>query len=463
MTTTATESATSSPTNNEPAIKRWFAHVAVADIAEFPYNYRADFNPELLADLAESIQQQGIVEPLILKREGCIYVGIAGERRWKAAKKVGLKEVPAIVYDETLSDAQAIEIALVENLQRKDVNPIEEARGYRMLKGAAGLTQEAIAHKVGRPRSTVANTIRLLDLPESVQDLIATGKLTKAHGIALLRFRGYEDVITRIAELAVEQDTPAGDLETGLPFSNWLHNEGLAYIWAHWHLNSNSSLREWLDQYRAGELDDGWVVYNRVDGDDWLTIAVIGAEHTAKVLAALKAAADAQQQEADAADQQADDAGDDEDVYDPEAAERQARKVDPFVQERLKRFETALKRYAEWRARHDSPKGPTRASRLSDWEGAIKAALYLAGDSLADNFRDMDAARWSQIFGNVPQTDNTEEIERLIFSLPVNALIEAILTDDFDGYNPENLYGFTRCEDVVNLLEGKPLQVEAEA
>ena len=161
-------------------------------------NPRQVFNEERLQELANSIKTQGLVQPLVvrlldaaeLKAEqkrgepGGSFVLIAGERRWRAAQRAGLKEVPVVVKD--VSAAQAFELALVENLQREDLNPIEEAEAYRRLSDEFGYTQEELARRVGRERSTVANSLRLLKLPDKVRDQVATQKLSMGHARALL-------------------------------------------------------------------------------------------------------------------------------------------------------------------------------------------------------------------------------------------------------------------------------------
>ncbi len=140
---------------------------------------------EALAELAASIREHGVLEPILVRKRasGGLEI-IAGERRWRAAQQAGLKEVPIFVHD--LDDEQAFEAALVENLQREDLNPLETARAFQRLVDDYGYTQETIATKVGKERSTVANSLRLLKLPENVADLIEGGQLSEGHGRALL-------------------------------------------------------------------------------------------------------------------------------------------------------------------------------------------------------------------------------------------------------------------------------------
>jgi ParB family chromosome partitioning protein len=145
---------------------------------------RKAFDETKLRELAESIQVQGIIQPVLVRKDGAGYVLIAGERRWRAAQLAGLQEIPAIVRE--VSEAQAFELALVENLQRADLNPIEEAEGYQRLIEEFKLTQEQVSQKVGKDRSTVANALRLLGLPGEVKSLVADGAISMGHARALL-------------------------------------------------------------------------------------------------------------------------------------------------------------------------------------------------------------------------------------------------------------------------------------
>ena len=146
---------------------------------------RKYFNDEKIDSLSESIKTHGVVQPIIVKKENADYMIVAGERRWRAAKKAGLKEIPIIIknYDE-VSIAQ---ISLIENIQRENLNDIEEAVAYKSLIEDFGITQENLAQSVGKSRTHIANTIRLLKLSSSVQELIAERKISGGHGRALLR------------------------------------------------------------------------------------------------------------------------------------------------------------------------------------------------------------------------------------------------------------------------------------
>lgn len=146
---------------------------------------RKRFEEDALQDLCDSIRIHGIIQPLTVRRlSSGYYQIIAGERRWRAAKLAGLKEVPAVVIEA--DDRKAAELAMIENLQREDLNPIEEANGYRSLMSDFGMTQEEVAERVGKSRSAVANSARLLALPDAVQSLLEEGKLSAGHARALL-------------------------------------------------------------------------------------------------------------------------------------------------------------------------------------------------------------------------------------------------------------------------------------
>ena len=171
---------------SDPA-KPGVATITVDSLEPGPYQPRAAIDPASLADLVDSIRARGILQPLLARphpRDSARYQIIAGERRWRAAQVAGLQEVPVLV--RALSDAEAMAAALVENLQRQDLNAIEEAEGYRRLLDEFGMTQETLATAVGKSRSHVANTMRLLNLPASVQGEVKNGALSPGHARALL-------------------------------------------------------------------------------------------------------------------------------------------------------------------------------------------------------------------------------------------------------------------------------------
>jgi len=173
---------------------------------------RADFDEEGLTELANSIRAQGIVQPIVVTQEGDDgYLIVAGERRWRAARRAGLDEVPVVVRD-VADDRELLEAALVENLQRSDLNPLEEAEAYRTLKERFEISQEDIALRVGKGRSTVANRLRLLRLPDEVQDLLRAGRLTAGQALPLVALESTEEIL-RLAKLAAAQSWSARQVE----------------------------------------------------------------------------------------------------------------------------------------------------------------------------------------------------------------------------------------------------------
>ena len=173
---------------------------------------RTHFDESGLEDLAESIKTQGIVQPIVVtpKGEG-LYTIIAGERRWRASKLAGLKKVPVVIREVT-DDQHLLELALVENIQRADLNPVEEAEAYKSLGETFELSQEEIAKRVGKGRTTITNFIRLLRLPQEVQDLMRDGRLTAGQARPLLSFGDARQQI-ELAERAVAEGLTARDLE----------------------------------------------------------------------------------------------------------------------------------------------------------------------------------------------------------------------------------------------------------
>ncbi len=146
---------------------------------------RTEFDPEKLETLSDSIKKYGVLQPIVVKKlDNGFYRIIAGERRWRAAKLAGLKQIPVVIRD--FNDRETMEIALVENLQREDLNPFEEARGYKELMDLFSLTQEQVAQKVGKSRSAVANSVRLLSLCDEIKELVLKKELTVGHVRALL-------------------------------------------------------------------------------------------------------------------------------------------------------------------------------------------------------------------------------------------------------------------------------------
>lgn len=167
-----------------------------------PDQPRRSFDDDELEQLADSVRRDGILQPLVVRPQGETYQIVAGERRWHAARRVGLESVPVVVRQ--VGDDEVLRLALVENLQRSDLNPLETARGYRELMNKMGLTQEELGVVLSKSRSSVANTLRLLDLPEEVQDMVGEGKLTAGHARAILMARD-EQAMVALAHKVVDE------------------------------------------------------------------------------------------------------------------------------------------------------------------------------------------------------------------------------------------------------------------
>lgn len=179
----------------------------VADIAPNPFQPRREFREEELAELAESIRQNGLLQPVVVRPARGVAGGpawelVAGERRWRASMRLGMREIPAVVRE--VDDRTLLVLAMVENLQRAALSPLEEAEGYRQLMDEFGLSQQEVAEAMGRDRSTVANSLRLLQLPDAVRQLVADGKLSAGHARALLGASS-ERRMVELAEQAVSE------------------------------------------------------------------------------------------------------------------------------------------------------------------------------------------------------------------------------------------------------------------
>ena len=172
-----------------------------------PRNPRKTFEEPDLADLSASIKEKGIIQPIIVREKADVYEIIAGERRWRAAQRAGLHEVPIVVVQA--SDRDALEMAIIENVQRADLNPIEEAAGYERLMAEFSYGQSDLAQMIGKSRSHIANMLRLMKLPDSVKELLRNGSLSAGHGRALLAVEDPEQVALR----AVERGLTVRDLE----------------------------------------------------------------------------------------------------------------------------------------------------------------------------------------------------------------------------------------------------------
>lgn len=187
-------------TGNEPE-----AVLSISEIVRNPNQPRKTFDEDKLAELADSIRQNGVLQPILVRRKGQKYEIVAGERRYQASKLAGLKEIPAVVRE--IDDDKVFQLALIENLQRSDLSPIEEARGYKQLLTSRSLTQEELAKILSKSRSAIANTLRLMDLPVEVQHMMEQGLLTAGHARAILAVPSEEGRIKLAKKVVTESLT----------------------------------------------------------------------------------------------------------------------------------------------------------------------------------------------------------------------------------------------------------------
>ena len=183
----------------------------ISSIRPNPYQPRKTFDDESLKDLAASIKERGVFQPILVRKSLKGYELIAGERRLKASKIAGLKEIPAVVLDG-VDDKDMMEVSLLENIQREDLNPIEEAQAYDQIIKKLDYTQDELAQRVSKSRTYITNTLRLLKLPKKVQDMLADGKLSYGHGRALLSLEE-EDKIIELANKIVKEDLTVRQVE----------------------------------------------------------------------------------------------------------------------------------------------------------------------------------------------------------------------------------------------------------
>ena len=216
---TTTEYSNSKHIKNEIPVKAITAEdyeskiwkIAIDKIVPGIYQPRKNFNKESIQQLAESIQQNGLLQPItVRKRAAGGFEIIAGERRWRAAQAAGLNEIPAII--KTVGNKEALQLAIIENVQREDLDPIEEAEGYQRLMDEFGLSQQEISEKVGKERSSVANALRLIGLPTEIKKMLAEKKLTVGHAKALMGLRD-EVVMVRTATEGITKEWSVRALE----------------------------------------------------------------------------------------------------------------------------------------------------------------------------------------------------------------------------------------------------------
>lgn len=198
------------------------ASLPIASIVTNPDQPRKSFDETQLSELSDSIKQNGVLQPILVRKKGDMYEIVAGERRYQASKLAGLKEIPAIVRD--IDDAEVFQLALIENLQRSDLTPIEEARGYRQLLDTKGLTQEGLAKILSKSRSAIANTLRLMDLPQEVQDMMEEGQITAGHARAILAVPTEEGRI-KLAQKVVAENLTVRQTENLAPLFSVTRDE----------------------------------------------------------------------------------------------------------------------------------------------------------------------------------------------------------------------------------------------
>lgn len=198
------------------------ASLPIASIVRNPDQPRKSFDETQLSELSDSIKQNGVLQPILVRKKGDKYEIVAGERRYQASKLAGLKEIPAIVRD--IDDAEVFQLALIENLQRSDLTPIEEARGYRQLLDTKGLTQEGLAKILSKSRSVIANTLRLMDLPQEVQDMMEEGQITAGHARAILAVPTEEGRI-KLAQKVVTENLTVRQTENLAPLFSVTRDE----------------------------------------------------------------------------------------------------------------------------------------------------------------------------------------------------------------------------------------------
>ena len=195
--------------NVKKETKEKSSEILLSQIRANQYQPRTSFDQKKLEELAESIKKHGVIQPVLIRKDGKGFELVAGERRFRAAKLAKLKKIPVVVSN--ISDVQSLEIAILENIQREDLNPLEVAKGYQRLKDEFGYTQEAVAKSVGKPRSSVANSLRLLTLSPKIQDEIDKGVISEGHAKVLLSVDGVkaEQLLMRI----ISENLSVRDLE----------------------------------------------------------------------------------------------------------------------------------------------------------------------------------------------------------------------------------------------------------
>lgn len=194
----------------ESTIQQGVRNIPIEKVKANKYQPREDFNHEALADLANSIKEKGFIQPILVRLKDGEYELIAGERRLRAAKKLGYKEIPAIIKEA--SDLDSLEISIIENVQREDLNPIDQAKAYKRLQEEFNMTQERVADTIGKDRTTVANILRLLNLPAKIQECVSRGTISMGHARAILSL-GNESEQIRLCTKVMKEDLSVRDTE----------------------------------------------------------------------------------------------------------------------------------------------------------------------------------------------------------------------------------------------------------
>jgi len=197
--------------------------ISIDKIKPNPNQPRKHVKEETIKELAESIKEKGLIQPIIVREKEDYYEIVAGERRWRASQLAGLKEVPVVIRND-ISEVESLELALIENIQREDLNPIDLAIAYNELIEKYNLTQEELSKIVSKSRSAIANTIRLLKLPEEIKNLIINGKLSEGHGRVLLALED-EKEITRLANECIAKQLSVRELEEIIYFKSQEENQ----------------------------------------------------------------------------------------------------------------------------------------------------------------------------------------------------------------------------------------------
>jgi len=194
----------------QSALSKGQATLSIESVQANPMQPRSSFAPDRLEELAASIRANGIIQPIIVRAQGAAYQIVAGERRWRAAKLAGLSQIPAVIQE--VADPQMLELALIENIQREDLNPIETAHAYERLARELGLSHEEIGRRTGKDRTSIANTVRLLKLPQAVQGLVGEHRISMGHARAILGLPS-ADLQIQIAEKTAAQGLSVRQVE----------------------------------------------------------------------------------------------------------------------------------------------------------------------------------------------------------------------------------------------------------